>query len=109
MRRASSNTRCGTRSPAAEVLARTRDQTLRHGAVDAGEFQAVLTTLRDPSFTFVDALSVAAWGRVRLRRSQPRGSAIVGLSGSDGRQEGCKWQARDCGAARSSVPRRRPA
>ena len=103
------------RSPAAEVLARslerTRDQTLRHGVVDAGEFQAVLATLRDPSFTFVDALSVAAWGKVRLRRCQPgpRGSAIVGLSGSDGRQEECEWQARDCGAARSSVPRRRPA
>ena len=103
------------RSPAAEVLARslerTRDQTLRHGVVDAGEFQAVLATLRDPSFTFVDALSVAAWGKVRLRRCQPgpRGSAIVGLSGSDGRQEGCEWRARDCGAARSSVPRRRPA
>jgi SAM-dependent methyltransferase len=56
------------RSPAAEVLARslerTRDQTLSHGAVDAAEFQAVLATLRDPSFTFVDALSVAAWGRI---------------------------------------------
>jgi hypothetical protein len=53
----------------------------------------------------------AGWGRVGLRRSRPgpRGSAIVGLSGSDGRQERCKWQARDCGAARSSVPRRRPA
>jgi SAM-dependent methyltransferase len=56
------------RSPAAEVLARslerTRDQTLRHGAVDASEFQTILATLRDPSFTFVDALSVAAWGRI---------------------------------------------
>jgi hypothetical protein len=40
---------------------------------------------------------------------EARGSAIVGLSGSGGRQEGCEWQARDCGAARSSVPRRRPA
>jgi hypothetical protein len=51
-------------SPAAEVLARslerTRDQTRRHDAFDISEFQAVLVTLRDPSFTFVDALSVAA-------------------------------------------------
>ena len=30
---------------------------------DADEFAAVLSALRDPSFTFVDALSVAAWGR----------------------------------------------
>ena len=40
---------------------------------------------------------------------EARGSAIVGLSGSDGGRRGCKWQARDCDAARSSVPRRRPA
>ena len=53
--------------PAAEVLARslerTRDRTLRYGAVGPGEFAAVLSALRDPSFSFVDALSVAAWGR----------------------------------------------
>jgi SAM-dependent methyltransferase len=53
--------------PAAQVLARslerTRHRTLRNGAVDAGELAAVLSALRDPSFTFVDALSVAAWGR----------------------------------------------
>ncbi len=52
---------------AAEVLARSlernRDQTLRYGAIDPGEFAAVLSALRDPSFSFVDALSVAAWGR----------------------------------------------
>ncbi len=52
---------------AAEVLARslerTRDRTLRHGAVGPGEFAAVLSALRDPSFDFVDALSVAAWGQ----------------------------------------------
>jgi hypothetical protein len=55
-------------SPAAEMLARsldrTRDQARRHDALDISEFQAVLVTLRDPSFTFVDALSVAAWGRI---------------------------------------------
>jgi SAM-dependent methyltransferase len=66
-------------SPAAEVLARslerTRDQALRHGAVDADEFQAVLATLRDPSFTFVDALSVAAWGRVAATRPSRPGGA----------------------------------
>lgn len=52
---------------AAEVLARslerTRNRTLRHGAVGPSEFAAVLSALRDPSFSFVDALSVAAWGR----------------------------------------------
>jgi hypothetical protein len=56
---------------AAEVLAcsleRTRDRALRHGAVDHGEFAAVLSALRDPSFSFVDALSVAAWGRPSCR------------------------------------------
>jgi SAM-dependent methyltransferase len=52
-------------SAAAEVLARslerTRRRALRDGLVGAGEFEAVLVALRDPSFTFVDALSVAAW------------------------------------------------
>jgi SAM-dependent methyltransferase len=52
---------------AAEVLARSlernRDQTLLIGAVDPGEFAAALSALRDPSFSFVDALSVAVWGR----------------------------------------------
>ena len=56
---------------AAEVLARSlernRDRTLRYGAVDPGEFAAVLSALRDPSFSFVDALSVAAWGRPSRR------------------------------------------
>jgi SAM-dependent methyltransferase len=56
---------------AAEVLAcsleRTRDRALRHGAVDPGEFAAVLSALRDPSFSFVDALSVAARGRPSCR------------------------------------------
>jgi hypothetical protein len=40
---------------------------VRHGAVNAGEFRAVLAALRGPSFSFVDALSVAAWGRVSGR------------------------------------------
>lgn len=56
------------RSAAAEVLARslhrTRDRALRAGAVGGGEFQAALAALHDPSFSFVDALSVAAWGRI---------------------------------------------
>jgi Methyltransferase domain len=60
------------RSAAAEVLARslkrTRDRALRAGAVGGGEFQAVLAALHDPSFSFVDALSVAAWGRVSDQR-----------------------------------------
>jgi hypothetical protein len=47
----------------ARSLERTRNQTLRDGAVGPGEFAAVLAALRDPSFSFVDALSVAAWGR----------------------------------------------
>ena len=61
---------------AAEVLARSlegnHDRTLRHGgelAVDPGEFAAVLSALRDPSFSFVDALSFAAWGRPSRRAS----------------------------------------
>ena len=48
---------------AAEVLARslerTRNWTLGDGAVGPGEFATVLSALRDPSFSFVDALSVA--------------------------------------------------
>jgi hypothetical protein len=51
---------------AAEVLARslerTSDQALRHAAVGHGEFAAVLSAPRDPSFGFIDALSIAAWG-----------------------------------------------
>lgn len=49
---------------AAEVLARSleRTRTFRHGAVGPGELAAVLSALRDPSFSFVDALSVATWG-----------------------------------------------
>jgi hypothetical protein len=34
------------------------------GVVGAGEFETVLAALRDPSFTFVDALYVAAWGQI---------------------------------------------
>ena len=53
---------------AAEVLARslelTRNRALRDDAVSPGEFDAVLSALRDPSFSFVDAMSVAAWGRL---------------------------------------------
>jgi SAM-dependent methyltransferase len=52
---------------AAEVLARSleriSDQALRRAVVSPGEFAAVLSALRDPSFGFIDALSVAAWGR----------------------------------------------
>jgi len=58
--------RRGATAPA-EVLARSleriRSRALGHGVVGASEFETVLTALRDPSFTFVDALSVAAWGR----------------------------------------------
>ena len=55
-------------SAAAEVLRRSMERTrkaaLRCGVVDAAEFEAVIAATRDPSFGFVDALSVAAWGRV---------------------------------------------
>ena len=58
--------RQGASAPA-EVLARSLERTgcraLRDGVVRAGEFETVLAALRDPSFTFVDALNVAAWGR----------------------------------------------
>jgi hypothetical protein len=61
---------------AAEVLAlsleQTRNRTLRDGAVGLGELTAVLSTLRDPSFSFVDALSVAAWGRPSRCALTPR-------------------------------------
>jgi len=70
---------------AAEVLARslerTRGRTLRHGAVDPGEFVAVLSALRDPSFSFVDALSVAVWGR-------PPCAARPAHAGPDGTDQG---------------------
>jgi SAM-dependent methyltransferase len=60
---------------AAEVLARsleqTRDRTLRDGAAGPGEFAAVLSALRDPSFSFVDALSVAVWGGPPAVRVDP--------------------------------------
>jgi SAM-dependent methyltransferase len=77
------------RGAAAEVLARSleraRDWALRCGAVDAGEFQAVLAALRDPSFCFVDALSVAAWGRFADNRRTvtfpERSPPSVGLVG----------------------------
>jgi SAM-dependent methyltransferase len=53
--------------PAADLLRRSLQRisqdALRRGVVDAGELAAVLAALRDPSFGFVDALSVAAWGR----------------------------------------------
>ena len=58
---------------AAEVLARslerTRNRTLRDGLVSPGEFTVVISALRNPSFSFVDALSVAA----RARLSRPAG------------------------------------
>jgi len=44
-------------------LERTRDGALRSGVVADEEFEAVLAATRDPSFSFMDALSVAAWGR----------------------------------------------
>lgn len=55
-------------SAAAQLLCRSleraREAALRHGVVNADEFEAVLAATRDPSFGFMDALSVAAWGRV---------------------------------------------
>ena len=52
---------------AAEVLARSLERTCGQalGRADVGpaEFAAVPSALRDPSFSFIDALSVAAWGR----------------------------------------------
>ena len=57
-------------SAAAELLRRSleraRGTVLGHGVVDAAEFEAVIAATRDPSFGFVDALSVAAWGRISL-------------------------------------------
>jgi SAM-dependent methyltransferase len=54
-------------SAAADLLRRSlrriSQDALSRGVVDAGELAAVLAALRDPSFGFVDALSVAAWGR----------------------------------------------
>ena len=53
----------GTAELLRRSLERTRDGVLGHGLVDADEFEAVLAATRDPSFSFVDALSIAAWGR----------------------------------------------
>lgn len=60
--------RQGASAPAemlARSLERTRPRALRDGVAGAGagEFETVIAALRDPSFTFVDALNVAAWGR----------------------------------------------
>ena len=61
---------------AAEVLARsleqTRNRALRHGAAGPGELAAVLSALRDPSFSFIDALSIAAWGRPSRHAADPQ-------------------------------------
>jgi SAM-dependent methyltransferase len=55
-------------SAAAELLRcsleRTRDRAVGHGIVNADELEAVLAATQDPSFSFMDALSVAAWGQV---------------------------------------------
>jgi hypothetical protein len=48
----------------ARSLERTRNRALRDGAVGPGEFAAGRSALWDPSFSFVDALSVAASGRL---------------------------------------------
>jgi hypothetical protein len=37
------------------MLEQNRDQTLRHRAVDPGEFAGALSALPDPSFSFIDA------------------------------------------------------
>jgi SAM-dependent methyltransferase len=54
-------------SAAAELLGRslqrTRAAAQRRGIVEADDFAAVLAAIADPSFSFVDALSIAAWGR----------------------------------------------
>jgi hypothetical protein len=48
----------------ARSLQRARSRIVRDGAVGPGELAAVLCALRDPSFSFIDALSVAAWSHV---------------------------------------------
>ena len=79
-------------SAAAEVLARSleriRRRALCDGVVGAGEFETVLAALRDPSFTFVDALSVGVRGRRPLVAGADRGRRpdLVASSGS-GRRE----------------------
>jgi SAM-dependent methyltransferase len=78
---------------AAEMLARslerTCNRTLRDGAVSPGEFAAVLSALWDPSFSFVDALSVAAWGQPSSAVNPPQpihpatGQAVYALPEPD--------------------------
>jgi hypothetical protein len=54
-------------SVAAQLLCRSlepvREAALRRGVVDADKYEALLAAMLDLSFGFVDALSVAAWGR----------------------------------------------
>jgi SAM-dependent methyltransferase len=54
-------------SPEADLLRRSLHQSRAAvgdtGSVTAGTFEAAIAATRDPSFAFLDALSVAAWGR----------------------------------------------
>ena len=55
------------RSAGAEFFLRSmerfREQLIAGGATTAEGFDSMLASLSDPTFAFVDALSVAAWGR----------------------------------------------
>lgn len=58
--------RTGGTGPAdlfARSIVRRRDAIVARGTVSAAEFDALLAALADPTFSFVDALSFAAWGR----------------------------------------------
>ena len=46
-----------------ESIGRAREQMLATNRVTAGDFDGLLEATADPSFTFFDAVSVAAWGR----------------------------------------------
>ena len=79
-------------SAEADLLRRSLDRlhplALTNGVADQQELDAVSAATADPSFSFLDALSVAAWGRV------PDPARVVyGLVGSHGgsRNRGAPW------------------
>ena len=48
---------------------------LSHGVAAQEELDAVSAATADPSFSFLDALNVAAWGRVPCCAGQAKGQA----------------------------------
>jgi hypothetical protein len=47
----------------AQSIVRIRDELVERGIVTAADVDRMLAALRDPTFSFLDAVSFAAWGR----------------------------------------------